>query len=99
MNEKELVVNKEVMNEELSDDMFELLDDSEKNSEFIAIESKTFARDAWDRFKKNKLALAGLIFLVVMVLLCWLKNLKINIMFPFFLLMLNKCKRGICIIS
>lgn len=68
MNEKELVVNKEVMNEELSDDMFELLDDSEKNSEFIAIESKTFARDAWDRFKKNKLALAGLIFLVVMVL-------------------------------
>ena len=34
MEEKELV---------LSDEMFELLDDSEKNSEFIAIESKTFA--------------------------------------------------------
>ena len=60
MNEKEL------MNEELvlTDDMFELLDDSEKNSEFIAIESKTFFKDAWDRFKKNKLALFGLIFLV-----------------------------------
>ena len=68
MNEKELVLNEEVVSEELTDDMFELLDDSEKNSEFIAIESKTFARDAWDRFKKNKLALAGLIFLVIMVL-------------------------------
>ena len=52
----------------LTDDMFELLDDSEKNSEFIAIESKTFFRDTWDRFKKNKLALFGLIFLVLMVL-------------------------------
>ena len=68
MNEKELVLNEEVVSEELTDDMFELLDDNEKNSEFIAIESKTFARDAWDRFKKNKLALAGLIFLVIMVL-------------------------------
>ncbi|MBE6114667.1 MAG: ABC transporter permease [Erysipelotrichaceae bacterium] len=68
MSEKELVLNEEVVSEELTDDMFELLDDSEKNSEFIAIESKTFARDAWDRFKKNKLALAGLIFLVIMVL-------------------------------
>ena len=52
----------------LTNDMFELLDDSEKNSEFIAIESKTFFRDTWDRFKKNKLALFGLIFLVLMVL-------------------------------
>ena len=52
----------------LTDDMFELLDDSEKNSEFIAIDSKTFFRDTWDRFKKNKLALFGLIFLVLMVL-------------------------------
>ena len=30
---------------------------------------KTFAKDAWDRFRKNKLALAGLIFLIVMILL------------------------------
>ncbi len=52
-----------------TDDLFEKLDDSEKNSEFIAVESKTFLKDAWDRFKKNKIALAGLIFLVVMVIL------------------------------
>lgn len=65
MDEKELMMNQDV---ELSDEMFELLDESEKNSEFIAIESKTFFKDAWDRFKKNKLALFGLIFLVVMIL-------------------------------
>ena len=38
----------------LTDDMLELLDDSEKNSEFIAIQSKTFLRDTWDRFKRNR---------------------------------------------
>ena len=52
-----------------TDDLFEKLDDSENNSEFIAIESKTFFKDAWDRFKKNKIALAGLIFLIIMVVL------------------------------
>lgn len=62
MNEE----NKELV---LNDAMFEKLDDSEKNSEFIAMASKTFFRDAWDRFKKNKLALAGLVFLVIMVVL------------------------------
>lgn len=64
MSEKEMKMNEEL---EITDEMFELLDDSEKNSEFIAIESKTFFRDAWDRFKKNKLALFGLIFLVIMI--------------------------------
>ena len=50
MSEKEMKMNEEL---EITDEMFELLDDSEKNSEFIAIESKTFFRDAWDRFKKK----------------------------------------------
>ena len=59
----------EINKEEITDDMFELLDESEKNSEFIAMESKTFFQDAWGRYKKNKLALAGLIFLVIMVAL------------------------------
>ena len=40
----------------LTDDLFEKLPEEEKNSE-------------WDRFRKNKLALAGLIFLIVMILL------------------------------
>ena len=59
----------EINKEAITDDMFELLDESEKNSEFIAMESKTFFQDALGRYKKNKLALAGLIFLVIMVAL------------------------------
>ena len=59
----------EINKEAITDDMFELLDESEMNSEFIAMESKTFFQDAWGRYKKNKLALAGLIFLVIMVAL------------------------------
>lgn len=31
----------------LDDSMFEKLDDSEKNTEFIAMESKTYLQDAW----------------------------------------------------
>jgi len=53
----------------LTPEMFEKLDDSEKNSEFIALDIKTFFQDAWGRYKKNKLALAGLIFLILMVIL------------------------------
>lgn len=53
----------------LTADLFEPLDDSEKNSEFIAVESKTFLQDTWARFRKNKLALFGLAFLAIMVLL------------------------------
>ena len=51
-----------VMNIELTPEMFEKLDDSKKNSEKIAYESKTYIADAWNRFKKNKLALIGLCF-------------------------------------
>ncbi len=53
----------------LTEKMFEKLPDDEKNSEFIAMDSKTFLKDVWDRYKKNKLAMVGLIFLVIMVLL------------------------------
>ena len=59
MEEKELM---------LDDSMFESLDSSEKNNEFIAVESKTYLQDAWRRFKKNKLALFGLIFLILITL-------------------------------
>ncbi len=53
----------------LSPEMFEKLPEDEKNSEFIAMDSKTFIKDVWDRYKKNKLAMIGLVFLVIMVLL------------------------------
>lgn len=36
----------------LDDSMFEKLDDSEKNTEFIAMESKTYLQDAWRCLKR-----------------------------------------------
>ena len=57
------------MSEKLDNRMFELLPENEKNSEFIAMESKTFLQDAWGRYRKNKLAMIGLAFLAVMVVL------------------------------
>ena len=52
----------------LTDDMFDKLDDNEKNSEFIAIESKTFLQDTWNRFRKNKMALVGFVFMISLIL-------------------------------
>ena len=60
---------KEYNKEMLTREMFQPLDKSEQNSEFIAMETKSFARDAWIRFKRNKLALLGLIFLEIVVAL------------------------------
>lgn len=57
-----------ISDEQLTDEMFEPLPESEKNSEFIAMSSKTFLQDTWRKFKKNKLAVAGLIFLTIMIL-------------------------------
>ena len=57
-------------NFEITPDLFERLDDSDKNAEKIAYESKTYFQDAWSRFKQNKLALAGLCFLAIMVVCC-----------------------------
>lgn len=54
--------------DQIPDSEFELLDDSEKNREFIAMQAKTYFQDAWNRFKKNKLALVSLIFLAFMIL-------------------------------
>lgn len=58
MNQKELTYSPE---------LFEKLPENEKNSEFIAVESKTYFQDAWARFKRNKLALAGFLFIILMV--------------------------------
>ena len=55
--------------ETLPEELFDILPEDEKNSEFIAVTIKTFAKDAWDRFRKNKLALIGLIYLVIIIIL------------------------------
>lgn len=54
----------------LTPDLFEPLPETEKNAEKIAYESSTYLQDAWRRFKKNKLALMGLVFLTIMIVLC-----------------------------
>ena len=54
---------------EIKKELFRKLDDSEKNSEFIAIETRTYFQNAWRRFFRNKLAVIGLIFTVFMILL------------------------------
>lgn len=38
--------------QDIEDSEFARLDDSEKDSEFVAVESKTYFQDAWGRFKK-----------------------------------------------
>ena len=59
----------EILSETIADEEFELLDDSEKESDSAAVESKTYLQDAWSRFKRNRLAMLGLVFLAGMVLL------------------------------
>ena len=59
----------ELRPDEIPDEEFALLDAGEKNSEFAAVESGTYFSDVWSRFRKNKLALASLAFLAVLVLL------------------------------
>ncbi len=47
---------------------FEPLDPADKGDEYVAMESRTFGRDAWERFCGNRRALFGLILLGVIVL-------------------------------
>ncbi len=54
--------------EAIPDELFEKLSDDEKNAEFVAVESKTYFQDAWGRFRKNRLALIGLVFIAAMIL-------------------------------
>ena len=48
---------------------FRKLSAEEKSETVIEMESKTFAQDAWNRFKKNKLAMVGLVIIIVMIAL------------------------------
>lgn len=49
--------------------MFEKLPEEEKNAEFIAVESCTYAEDVWSRLAKNKLTIIGLAVLAVIILI------------------------------
>ena len=52
----------------IPDNLFESLPHEEKTAESIVRASKTFAQDAWGRFKRNPLAMTGLILLVIITL-------------------------------
>ena len=47
-------------------DWFSPIDPSKKNSEFIAVESKSFWKAAWGRFKKNPMAVLGLVVILLL---------------------------------
>ena len=53
---------------EIPDELFGKLDDSEKDSEFVAMASKTYLQDAWSRFRRSRLAMIGLVFIAAMIL-------------------------------
>ena len=50
-------------------DWFSPIDPSKKNSEFIAVESKSFWKAAWGRFKKNPMAVLGLVVILLMAVI------------------------------
>ncbi|MGN1368149.1 MAG: ABC transporter permease [Aristaeellaceae bacterium] len=50
------------------EEYFEPLPAEERDTEFIAMARKSFARNVWESFSHNRLALAGLICLTVMLL-------------------------------
>ena len=49
-------------------EFFKPIDKSEQDSEFIAMEPRSFWHDVWDRFRSNRRALIGLIVLLFIVL-------------------------------
>jgi len=53
---------------EISKDSFELVPESEKNVHEIVRPSVTYLQDAWRRLKKNKLAMFGLIMIVIIAI-------------------------------
>ncbi len=65
----ELTVNVRKELGELPANAFERLPDDEKNNEFIAVKSRSYFQDVWFQYKKNKLALVSLIFIIIMILM------------------------------
>lgn len=51
------------------EELFRKLKDEEKNDEFIAIESKTFLRSAFESFRNNRRAMIGAIVLLIVILM------------------------------
>ncbi len=55
--------------ENLSDELLQPLSQEERNTEEISRESVSYWKNCWRRFRKDKLAMTGLIILIIMTLL------------------------------
>ena len=55
-------------NPDLPEDLFAPLESGSENMEYIARKSKTFAADAWGRFKKNPLSMFGLVIITIIII-------------------------------
>lgn len=49
------------------EEYFDPLPQEDRDGQFVAIQSKSFARNVWESFSRNRLALVGLILLAVLV--------------------------------
>ena len=49
------------------EEYFEPLPQEDRDAQFVAMESKSFARNVWESFSRNRLALVGLILLALLV--------------------------------
>ncbi len=49
------------------EEYFEPLPQEDRDGQFVAIQSKSFARNVWESFSRNRLALVGLILLALLV--------------------------------
>lgn len=63
-------MSEKILQEELKDELFERLDDSEKNAEKIAYESRTYLADAWHRFQAEQAGVCGLLLSDVHAAMC-----------------------------
>lgn len=57
-----------IFNDDIPDEMFDTLDNTEKSTDDIASPSVSYWKNAWVRLKKDPLAISGLIFLIIMSL-------------------------------
>ncbi len=72
MSAKKLIINKDSLNQEIlniSPDKFEIVGEKIEEQDKFYKENISFTKEAWLRFRKNKLAMIGLFILFILVLL------------------------------
>lgn len=54
--------------EDISDDLWELLDSNDKDIEKLERKSLTFLQDGWERLKKNKTAMLSMLIIIILII-------------------------------